>query len=201
MPTESFANNYQTTLAGNGGSITVGATTLLVASAAGAPSTTGAQFRIIVDSEIMIVTAVSSLTFTVTRGAEGTTAAIHNDGAVVYHIVTAAPLNALIAAESQVAATTQAGTTYTLALADQGKVVELTSATAVTVTVPPNSSVAFPVGTVIEFLQYGAGQATLAAGSGVTLRNPSSLTTRAQYSTVAIRKRDTDEWCANGDLT
>lgn len=202
MPTESFANNYQTTLSGNGGSITAAATTLLVASATGAPSVAGInQFRIVIDAEIMIVTAISSLTFTVTRGAEGTTAAIHGDGAAVSHIVTAAELNSLIANAIQIASTTQSGTTYTLALADQGTVIEFTSASATTVTVPPNSSVAFPVGTVIEFVQYGAGQITIAPGAGVTLRNPSSLTTRAQYSTVSIRQRATDTWVVSGDLT
>lgn len=90
---------------------------------------------------------------------------------------------------------------YTLVLADAGKVVEMNVAGANTLTVPPNSSVAFPVGTIIEVHQYGAGQVTLTPGAGVTLRNPSSLTTRAQYSTVALRKRATDEWVVSGDLT
>lgn len=90
---------------------------------------------------------------------------------------------------------------YTLVLADAGKVVEMNVASGNTLTVPPNSSVAFPVGTIIEVHQYGAGQVTLTPGAAVTIRNPSSLTTRAQYSTVALRKRATDEWVASGDLT
>lgn len=92
-------------------------------------------------------------------------------------------------------------TAYTLALTDAGAVVESTSASAVAVTVPLNATVAFPVGTVIEVLQYGAGQLTIAAASGVTLRNPSSLTTRAQYSSVALRMRAVDEWIVSGDLS
>lgn len=100
-----------------------------------------------------------------------------------------------------VAATTQAGAAYTLALTDAGSVVETTSASAVTVTVPPNSSVAFPVGTVIELAQYGAGQITVAPGAGVTLRTAASLTSRTQYSTIGLRKRATDEWVVSGDLT
>lgn len=99
-----------------------------------------------------------------------------------------------------VVSTTQAAN-YTLVLGDGGTVVEGTKATAQTVTVPPNSSVAFPIGTVIEVVQYGAGQITLTPGAGVTIRTPSSLTTRAQYSSVGIRKRATDEWVASGDLT
>jgi hypothetical protein len=97
--------------------------------------------------------------------------------------------------------TTQQAANYTLALGDAGTVVEGTKATAQTITVPPNSSVAFPIGTVIEVVQYGAGQITLTPGAGVTIRTASTLTTRAQYSSVGLRKRATDEWVATGDLT
>ena len=91
---------------------------------------------------------------------------------------------------------------YTLALSDAANTcVEISAASAVNCTVPPNSSVAFPVGSVIEVVQMGAGQITVVAGAGVTLRNPSSLVTRAQYSTVALRKRGTDEWVVSGDMT
>ena len=92
-------------------------------------------------------------------------------------------------------------TDYTLVLGDGDTVVEINKATGVTVTVPPNSSVAFPIGAVIEIFQYGAGQVTIAAGAGVTLRTPSSLTTRVQYSTLGLRQRATDEWVVSGDMT
>jgi hypothetical protein len=90
---------------------------------------------------------------------------------------------------------------YVLVLADMGSAIEMNVAGANTLTVPPNSSVAFPIGTVVEVMQYGAGQTTLTPGSGVTIRTASSLTTRAQYSTVSVRKTATDEWVAAGDLT
>lgn len=90
---------------------------------------------------------------------------------------------------------------YTLVLADGGTSIDMNLASALNLTVPPNSSVAFPLGTMIEIAQYGAGQVTIVAGAGVTLRTPSSLTTRAQYSTVSLRKRATDEWIVSGDLT
>jgi len=95
----------------------------------------------------------------------------------------------------------QSGTAYTLALSDAGKAVECTSASAATVTVPLNATVAFPIGTAIEVLQYGAGQVTLSPASGVTLRTPSSLTSRAQYSSLSLRYRGGDEWVVGGDLT
>ena len=94
---------------------------------------------------------------------------------------------------------TQTGTSYTLVLADEGKVVEMNNASANTLTVPPNSSVAFPIGAVIEVYRMGAGSTTVVAGSGVTVRNAGSL--RAQYSTASLRKRATDEWVLAGDLS
>ena len=95
----------------------------------------------------------------------------------------------------------QTGTAYTLVLADGGKVVEMNNASANTVTVPPNSSVAFPVGTQILVVQQGAGQTTI-AGAGVTFRSKdSNLKITGQYSSAALIKRATDEWYVVGDLS
>lgn len=89
---------------------------------------------------------------------------------------------------------------HTLILADSGEVIEMNSASATTVTVPPNSSVAFPVGTVIEVFRYGTGTVTLQAGSGVTLLSPGgALALRVRYSSAGLRKRATDEWVVSGD--
>ena len=101
-----------------------------------------------------------------------------------------------------VIATTLSTTAYTLVLADAGKLIEMNSGSALTVTVPPNSSVAFPVGTVIEVSRIGAGSVSLVAGVGVTLRIPtgSTLALRAQYSTAGLRKRAENEWVVSGDL-
>lgn len=90
---------------------------------------------------------------------------------------------------------------YTLILADAGKVVEMNVAAANTLTVPPNSAVAFPVGTVIEVYQMGAGATTIVAGTGVTIRSAGgSLALRTQYATASLRKRSTDAWVLAGDL-
>ena len=90
---------------------------------------------------------------------------------------------------------------YTLVLGDSGKAVEMSNAASRTITIPPNSSVAFPVGTVIELARTGTGAVTVVAGSGVTVRNSAAvLTLRAQYSVASIRKRATDEWIIAGDL-
>jgi hypothetical protein len=95
---------------------------------------------------------------------------------------------------------TQTGN-YTLALADAGKTVEQNLGTATTVTVPPNSSVAFPIGTIIEVARYGAGTVAIAAGAGVTIRSRGGLLSIGnQYGAVSLRKRATDEWVLVGDL-
>jgi len=96
----------------------------------------------------------------------------------------------------------QTGTTYTLVLADGGKLVEMNNASANTLTVPPNSSVALPVGTQILVVQTGAGQTTLAAGSGVTINSKDgNLKLSAQWCAATLIKRATDTWVAVGDLS
>lgn len=100
----------------------------------------------------------------------------------------------LIAANTQTAS-------YTLVLGDAAKAVEMSVASANTLTVPPNSSVAFPIGSIIEVLQYGAGQTTVVAGAGVTIRSPGGkLKLAVQYASCSLRKRATDEWVLEGDV-
>jgi hypothetical protein len=94
----------------------------------------------------------------------------------------------------------QTGTTYTLVLADAGKLVTLSNAAAITMTVPPNSSVAFGTGTRIALYQKGAGQVTVAQGSGVTVRTPETLKLQDQYSMAELIKIATDEWILVGRL-
>jgi hypothetical protein len=93
----------------------------------------------------------------------------------------------------------QTGTTYTLALADNGKLVTLTNAGAITLTVPLNSSVAFPVGAQVAIQQSGAGEVTVAAAGGVTL-NATGTKTRVQWSGAVLVKTATDTWTMLGDL-
>jgi hypothetical protein len=96
----------------------------------------------------------------------------------------------------------QTGTTYTLVLTDDGKIVEMNNASANTLTVPPNSSVAFPVGSQILVLQTGAGQTTVAAGAGVTVNSKDgNLKLSAQWCAATLIKRATDSWVLAGDLT
>lgn len=91
---------------------------------------------------------------------------------------------------------------YTLVLADKGKVIEMNVASANVLTVPSNASVAFPLYTQITVIQYGAGQVTITPAGGVTIRSlGGALKTVGQYSAVSLFKRGTDEWVAFGSLT
>lgn len=94
----------------------------------------------------------------------------------------------------------QTGTTYTLVLADQGKLVTCSNAGAITLTVPPNSSVAFPVGAQVDVAVLGAGMVTFVGDSGVTVKGKPSLVTAETESAVTLIKLDTDTWLVVGNL-
>lgn len=91
---------------------------------------------------------------------------------------------------------------YILALSDgDGKLVTMDSSSAHTIMVPPNSSVAFPIGTQILIQRLGTGDVTLVAGSGVTLQSADgALKLRVQYGMVGLVKRLTDTWGVGGDV-
>lgn len=89
---------------------------------------------------------------------------------------------------------------YTLVFADAGTAIEMNVATANTLTVPLNTAVPFPIGRVFEIVQIGAGQTTITQPGGVTLQTAASLSTRAQFSVLSLRKRATDTWLVSGDL-
>jgi hypothetical protein len=96
----------------------------------------------------------------------------------------------------------QSGTSYTLVLADaENKVVELSNTSAITVTVPLNSSVAFPIGSQVQLLQTNTGQVTVAGAGGVTVNANPGLKLRGQWSFATLVKRGTDTWVLVGDVT
>ena len=112
-----------------------------------------------------------------------------------------AKANVVLAGIKPAAPNTQTAS-YTAVLTDSASVtsaVEMNVDTANTFTVPPNSSVSFPIGDSINVVQYGAGQSTVTPGSGVTIRAANGLKTRSQYSMITLYKRATDEWVCGGD--
>ena len=90
---------------------------------------------------------------------------------------------------------------YTLVLADKNKVVEMGVGSANNLTVPLNSSVAYPVGSQINILQTGAGQTTIVATGGVTINATPGLKMRAQWSYATLIKRATNTWVLVGDIS
>lgn len=94
----------------------------------------------------------------------------------------------------------QTGTTYTPTLADENRMVTLSNAAAITVTLPQNSAVAFPIGAEVDFLWLGVGQPSFVAGTGATVVATPGLKLRAQYSAATAKKISTNGWVLIGDL-
>ena len=101
--------------------------------------------------------------------------------------------------EGELTLNAQTGTTYTLVLTDSAKFVTLSNASAITLTIPTNASVAFPIGTQVNIVQLGAGQVTV-GGAGVTIRSQGTkLKLNGIYSAGTLVKINTDEWVLVGN--
>jgi hypothetical protein len=99
---------------------------------------------------------------------------------------------------------TQTGTTYTTVLADNGKLVTQSNASSIVTTIPPNSSVDYPVGAQITFSRYGSGTLTIQGGAGVTIVSTGATaaqpTLRATYSTCTAIQTTNNNWLVVGDI-
>jgi hypothetical protein len=112
----------------------------------------------------------------------------------------------ILAGTSAIPVNAQTGTTYTAQLTDaplsaccQGTIT-MNNGSANTLTIPPHSSVAWVVGTLLQVIQIGAGQTTIAAGIGVTINDASTLKCRVQYSVIFVTNIATDSWIVAGDM-
>ena len=148
-----------------------------------------------------------ALTGNVTGNASGTAAtvtgaaqsAITSVGTLTSVTVTGAVTAGSVVAPLAINA--QTGTTYTFVAADASKLVTASNGSAQTYTVPPNSSVAFDVGTAITVIGIGAGKVTLAQGSGVTINSlDSEKAINGQHASVTLIKTATDTWQLIGNL-
>jgi hypothetical protein len=104
--------------------------------------------------------------------------------------------------DSTLAFNAQTGTTYTLVAADLGKMVTLSNASGITLTVPPSI---FATGNQINIQQIGVGQVTLAQGAGVTITSTGATASapklRAQYSAATIICTASNTFTVVGDLS
>jgi hypothetical protein len=94
---------------------------------------------------------------------------------------------------------TESGTSYTLALTDAGDYIQTTSTSAVTITVPLQSSVSWAADTEIMFEQGNTGQLTIVGASGVTINSSSTLKSRTRYSVIGLKRISSDVWTLVGD--
>jgi hypothetical protein len=98
----------------------------------------------------------------------------------------------------------QVGTTYTPVLADAGKIITSNNGSAVTITIPPNSGVAYPIGSSLTIVSIGAGLTSLTEGTGVTINStgadPDVPVLRAAHSSATAIKIATNTWQVVGDI-
>ena len=124
-----------------------------------------------------------------------------NDGTTYGNLVTTADVGTVSSSMIADVSTNAQAASYTLVLSDKDKIVEMGVGSANNLTVPLNSSVAFPVGSQINILQTGSGQTTVVAAGGVTINATPGLKIRAQWSYATLIKRATDTWVLVGDVS
>lgn len=102
----------------------------------------------------------------------------------------------------RIRATSEVAASKTLALTDAGRTIPCNHVdTKINITVPPNSTVAFPVGTTIIIARTGVADVAVVAGSGVTINSADSYKKiNKKYETMALYKMGTDTWLLYGAL-
>lgn len=123
-----------------------------------------------------------------------------NDGSTYGNVVTTADSGTVTSSMLADVVLNQQTASYTLVLTDKNKIVEISNASATTLTVPADNSVNFPTGAQLTVLQTGAGQVTLTAASGVTINATPGLKLRTQWASATLVKRAANTWVALGDL-
>jgi len=117
-------------------------------------------------------------------------------------VLTAADMNSL----PSYTLNSQTGTSYTVVANDQySKLITQSNASASQVRIPTNASVAFPIGTVINVINIGAGICTInAVTSGTTTILSAGAVpaapTLAQYKAASCIKTGTDQWFVIGGV-
>lgn len=106
-----------------------------------------------------------------------------------------------VASQLRPTVTTQTGTAYTLALGDENSIILFTNGSAVTVTVPNDTTnPEIPAGYIAHLNQNGAGALSAAAAAGVTIRYAYALAARTQYASISLMKTAANTWVLIGDV-
>jgi len=91
---------------------------------------------------------------------------------------------------------------YTLAsLTERDVILEISKASAATLTIPTDATVNYPVGTTLDIIQTDVGQVTIAGAVGVTVNATPGLKLRTQWSSATLLKRASNTWLVFGDLS
>jgi len=158
------------------------------------------------NEEVVYITAVSSDTFTIVRARAGTSNISHTGGATVKHVLTSDDLNFYTAgvatpADVNLTFNAQTGTTYTLVAGDLNKLVTLSNAGTITLTVPNG---VFTTGQQINIQQIGAGTVQIRNDGTTVLTSTGATSTapnlRAQFSAATIICTSSNNFTVIGDL-
>jgi hypothetical protein len=127
--------------------------------------------------------------------------ALEWDGAQMY--VSNSAAERLPVATSKVLINAQTGTSYTLALADAGKLITANNADAISLTIPVDATINFPIGTQILVMRLGLGQVTVSAVTPetTTVNSKNGTKTSGQYAIISLIKVAANSWIVGGDAT
>ncbi len=179
-------------------------------------ATTSAELATVISDETgtgLLVFGTSPTLITPALGtvASGVISACTSTGMVMVTPVLGTPTSGVLDACTMAASSitydinTQTGATYTFVLGDAGDIVISNRGTAVVMTIPPNSSVAYPIGASITVISIGAGLTTIDEGAGVLITSTGAVSDapvlRAQHSSATAIKTATDTWRVVGDIS
>lgn len=98
----------------------------------------------------------------------------------------------------------QTGTTFTPVLtptSDAGRLITLSNASAIAVTIAADATTDFPIGTQLLMMQLGTGQVTVSGAVGVTVVSKNGTKTSGQYAVISLIKVAANQWVVGGDAT
>lgn len=89
---------------------------------------------------------------------------------------------------------------YTLSLSDSGVLILMNATTNKTITIPANSSVAFPIGTRIDLMRFGTGNVNVAITTDTLRSSENAKNLKSQYSVAGLIKVKNTQWVLVGDI-
>lgn len=113
--------------------------------------------------------------------------------------LTAAAMNTLQASDFNYTRKIVTAATYTAVLEDRGQLLEFQNAGGTTVTIPPNSSVAFSLGDVLEIISSSSATVQIVGDTGVTIEATGGITSlTSAWQKAQLVKRETNNWVLTG---